>query len=174
VELAAEAAYVTPPIRGGTNPFGAGFGVRAGLDFSGFYVGVSVLDFLGGKDVDVGYRALLYGLEVGYGWHVPMSATTFWLLRPRFGVGDAAVYYTDPSLAADVVTSASGGSSSGSDTLTVHNVFVQPGVTAELSAGPYVLALDGSMLVLPGIAYGGADPTTWISYSAQLQAGFRF
>ena len=96
------------------------------------------------------------------------------LVRPRFGVGDAAVYYTDPSLAADVVTSASGRSSSGSDTLTVHNVFVQPGVTIELSASACLLALEGSMLVLPGIAYGGADPTTWISYGAQLQAGFRF
>jgi hypothetical protein len=174
VELAGEAAYVTAPIRGGTNPFGAGFGVRAGLDFSGFYVGVSVLDFLGGKDVDVGYRSLLYGFELGYGWRIPTASSTFLLLRPRFGVGDAAVYYTDPSLAADVVTSASGRSSSSSDTLTVHNVFVQPGVTLELSAGAWVLALDGSSLVLPGIAYGGADPTTWISYGAQLQAGFRF
>ena len=174
VELAGEVAYVTAPIRGGTNPFGAGFGVRAGIDFSGFYVGVSVLDFLGGKDVDVGYRSLLYGLEVGYGWRIPTSSTTFLLLRPRFGVGDAAVYYTDPSLAADVVTSASGHSSSSSDTLTVHNVFVQPGVTLELSAGAWVLALDGSSLVLPGIAYGGADPTTWISYGVELQSGFRF
>jgi hypothetical protein len=174
VELAGEVAYVTPPIRGGTNPFGAGFGVRAGLDAYGFYVGVSVVDFLGGKDVDLGYRALLYGLELGYGQRVLTLGSSFLLLRPRVGVGDAAVYYTDPKLAVDVVTSASGHSSSSSDTLTVHNIFVQPGVTLELSAGGCVLALDGSTLVLPGIAYGGADPTTWISYSAQLEAGFRF
>ena len=69
---------------------------------------MSVLDFLGSKDVDVSYRALLYGFEVGYGLRLPAFGSAFWLLRPRFGVGDAAVYYTDPSLAADVVTSASG------------------------------------------------------------------
>ena len=57
--------------------------------------------------------------------------------------------------------------------MTVNNVFVQPGLTLELAAGAYVVAIDGSMLVLPGIAYGGADATTWISYGAQLQLGFR-
>lgn len=173
-ELAGEVAYATPPIRRGTNPFGAGFGVRAGLDISGFYVGVSIVDFLGGKDVDVGYRAMLYGVELGYGWKVPIAPRAFFLVRPRVGLGDAAVYYTDPSLAVDVVTSASGGASSSSDTLTVHDVFLQPGLTLELSGGAFLVALEASVLVLPGIAYGGADPTTWISYSGQLEAGFRF
>jgi hypothetical protein len=173
VELAGQAAYVTPPIRGGTNPFGAGFGARIGLDFSGLYVGVSVMDFLGGKDVDVGYRALFYGLDVGYGVHVPAFGKASWLVRPRLGVGVAAVYYTDPSLAADVVTSASR-SSSASDTLTVNNVFLQPGATLELTSGAYFAAVDASVLLLPGIAYGGADPTTWLCYGTQLQLGFRF
>ena len=174
VEVAGEVAYMTPPIRGGATPFGAGFGARVGLDFSGFYVGVSVLDFLGGKDVDVSYRSLLYGLEIGYGFRVPAFGGTVWVLRPRVGVGDAAVYYTDPSLKADVVTTASGSSSSASDTLTVNNVFVQPGVTLELASRSYFAAMDGSMLVLPGIAYGGADATTWVSYGLQLQLGFHF
>jgi hypothetical protein len=173
VELAGEVAYVTPPIRGGATPFGAGFGARVGLDLSGFYLGVSVLDFLGGKDVDVTYRALLYGVEFGYGLRLPAFGGAFWLVRPRLGVGNAAVYYTDPSLAVDVVTSASG-SSSASNTLTVNNVFVQPGVTVELASGGHFAAIDASALVLPGIAYGGADATTWISYGAQLQLGFRF
>jgi hypothetical protein len=30
------------------------------------------------------------------------------------------------------------------------------------------------MLMLPGITYGGADTTTWISYGAQLELGFCF
>ena len=34
-EVAGEATYVTPPIRGGATPFGAGLGARAGLDISG-------------------------------------------------------------------------------------------------------------------------------------------
>ena len=173
VELAGEATYVTPPIRGGATPFGAGFGARAGLDISGFYVGVSVLDFIGAKDVDVSYHALLYGLEVGYGIRLSAFGSASWVLRPRLGAGDAAVYYTDPSLVADVVTSASGTSST-SDTLTVNNVYLQPGFTLELASGGHFAAIDGSMLVLPGITYGGADTTTWISYGAQLQLGSYF
>ena len=173
VEVAGEATYVTPPIRGGATPFGAGLGARAGLDISGFYVGVSVLDFFGAKDVDVSYRALLYGVEVGYGVRIPAFASASWVLRPRLGAGNAAVDYTDPSLAADVVTSASG-TSAASDTLTVNNVYLQPGVTLELASGGHFAAIDGSMLVLPGIAYGGADRTTWISYGGQLQLGFCF
>ena len=119
------------------------------------------------------YRALLYGLEVGYGIRIPAFASGSWVLRPSPGAGNAAVYYTDPSLAADVVTSASG-TSSASDTLTVNNVYLEPGVTLELASGGHFAAIDGSMLVLPGIAYSGADRTTWISYGGQLQLGFCF
>jgi hypothetical protein len=173
VELAGEAAYVTPPIRGGATPFGAGFGARVGVDFSGFYIGVSLLDFLGAKDVDVRYRALLYGVEFGYGFRFRAFGGAFWVVRPRVGVGNAAIYYTDPSLAVDVVTSASG-SSSASDTLTVNNVFLEPGMTLELASEGHFVAIDGSVLVLPGIAYGGADATTWMSYGVQVQLGVRF
>jgi hypothetical protein len=174
VELAGEAVYMTPPIRGGATPFGAGFGARLGIDLSGFYMGASVVDFLGDKDVDVSYRALLYGVEFGYGFRAAAFGSALWVLRPRLGVGNAAIYYTDPKLAVDVVTSASGSVSSASDTLTVNNVFLQPGLTLELASGGHFAALDASTLLLPGIAYGGADATTWISYGAQLQLGFRF
>lgn len=178
VELAAGAVYLTPPIRGGATPFGAGFGARVGIDVSGLYLGASVLDFLGAKDVDVSYRALLCGAEVGYGFRLPAFGNAFWLLRPRLGIGDAAIYYTDPTLPihVDVVTTASGSSSTStsSDTLIVNNVFLQPGVTLELASGGHFVAVDGSMLVLPGIAYSGADATTWLSYGLQVQLGLRF
>jgi len=178
VELAAETAYLTPPIRGGATPFGAGFGARIGLDISGFYVGATVLDFLGAKDVDVSYRALFFGAEFGYGFRLPAFGNALWVLRPRLGVGDAAIYYTDPTLPihVDVVTTASGSSSTStsSDTLIVNNVFLQPAVTLELASGGHFVALDGNMLVLPGIAYSGADATTWISYGVQFQIGVRF
>lgn len=172
VELGAQAGYVAPPIRGGTNPFGAGFGGRLGLVYSGLYVGASVVDFLGGSDVDVSYRALLYGLEVGYGLRIPAFGETTFTVRPQLGVGNAAVYYTDPALAADVVTSASSGSSS--DTRTVNNVYVQPALLGMLSAAGHFVALEASALVVPGIQYGGADATTWVSASGQLQLGFVF
>lgn len=172
-ELAGRAAYVTAPIHGGTDPFGAGFGARAGLTWgSGWYLGATFTYFLGGSDVDVSYRAILYGLEFGYGIRFRTFGEAMVTLRPKIGVGDAAVYYTDPSLAADVVTSASG--SAASDTLTVNNLYLQPGLTAMLDAGGHFLAVDASMLVLPGIAYGGADATTWMSYGLQAELGFRF
>jgi len=173
VELGEGVSYVTPPIRGGANPFGVGFGGRAGLVYAGFYVGITVLDYLGGSDVDVTYQAIFYGLEVGYGWKVPVFQGAALTLRPLLGIGDAAVSYTDPKLAADVVTSASGSSSS-SDTFTVNNVYVEPALMLMISSGHHFAAVRGSALAIPGIQYGGADPTTWLSYGARLELGFVF
>lgn len=175
VELGAQASYLSAPIRGGTNPFGAGFGGHVGLAFTGgLYLGVTALDFLGGRDVDLSYRALLVGVDVGYAFPFHVFGGALFTLRPQMGLGDAAVYVTDPSLLqADVVTSASGSSSS-SDTTVVNNVYLRPGVTAMLSSGGHFVALDGGMMVVPGIAYGGADPSTWISYGLEAQLGFRF
>lgn len=180
VELGGEAAYLSPPIRGGTNPFGAGFGGHLGLAFrGGLYLGVSALDFLGGKDVDLSYRALLVGVDVGYAFPFHLFGSAILTLRPQLGLGDAAIYVTDPSLLqqqpVDVVTSASGSSSSSpSDTTVVNNVYLRPGLTAMLSSGGHFIAIDGGMMVVPGIAYGGADPSTWISYGLEAQLGFRF
>ncbi|HEX8792252.1 MAG TPA: hypothetical protein VF765_14960 [Polyangiaceae bacterium] len=172
-EIAGQAAYVTPPIRGGTNPFGAGIGARAGVTWGGgWYLGGTFTYFLGGKDVDVSYRAIFYGIDFGYGFRFPAFGSSTFTLRPKIGAGDAVVYYTDPSLAADVVTSASG--SSTSDTISVNNLYVQPGVTAMLEAAGHFVAVDASALMLPGIAYGGADVTTWLSYGVQGELGFRF
>ena len=175
-EVGADAAYVTPPIRGGTNPFGLGFGGHAGITIDDFYVGGRVVDFLGGSDVDVSYRALLAGVELGYDLRIRVSNQTFFVLRPQLGTGDAVIYYTDPSLAkVDVVTSASGSSSSTtSDTISVNNVYVEPGATAMLASGVGYLSINGNVLILPGIVYGGADATTWISYGTRVSAGLRF
>ncbi len=173
VELGGVAAYASPPIRGGANPFGAGFGGRVGLVYSGFYLGVSVLDYLGGSDVDVSYRAIFYGLELGYGVRIPVFSGATLTLRPLLGIGVASVYYTDPALSADVVTSASGGASS-SDTLTVNDLYLEPALMVMLSSGAHFAAVRGSSLFIPGIQYGGADATTWLSYSTRLELGFVF
>jgi hypothetical protein len=173
VELGGQFSYLSPPVRGGVNPFGAGFGGHLGLAFrGGLYLGISAVDFLGGKDVDLSYRSLLVGVDVGWALPFAISGSTSLTLRPQLGVGDAAIYFTDPTQV-DVVTSASGGSSS-SDTTVVNNVYLRPGLTAMLSGGGHFVALDAGVLVVPGIAYGGADPTTWVSYGAQAQLGFRF
>ena len=182
VELAGRGGYASAPIRGGTNPFGFGFGGRLGMDLSGLYLGATVVDFLGGKDVDLSYNALLYGVEVGWSLRFPAWSSGYLLVRPLLGLGAISVNVTDPELLAqqkgrvDVVTSASGvsSSSSPSDTTTVTSVYLRPGAVVMLGSGAHFVALDAGALVLPGISYSGAEATTWISLSADAQLGFRF
>jgi hypothetical protein len=175
-ELGADTTYVTPPIHGGTNPFGFGLGGHLGIEIADVYAGARVVDFLGGTDVDVSYRSLLAGIELGYDVRARLSGRTFLLLRPEIGAGDAVIYYTDPSLAkVDVVTTASGSSSSStSDTLTVNSVYLEPGATLMLSSGLGYLSINGNVLLLPGIVYGGAGATTWVSYGSRISGGLRF
>jgi len=182
-EIAGIADYASAPIRGGTNPFGFGFGGRFGLSVSKVYVGLSVVDYLGGTDVTLSDQALLFGGELGYGIVLHQFATGVTLtLRPMVGVGNAAISHTDPSLVQttkpDVVTTASGRtvSTGGSttDTTTIDNVYLRPSVTLLLAGGWHFVAIEGSATFLPGISYAGADPSTWISYGAQVQLGVRF
>jgi hypothetical protein len=175
VELGAQVAYVSAPIRGGTNPFGPGLGARLGIVIGrGLYLGGRITDFLGGSDVDVSYRALLVGAEAGYGLRLPLGGGASLTLRPQAGVGNAAIYYKDPSLRADVVTSASGSTASQSDTLTVNALYVEPGLAAMLASGAHFALLKSTALVIPSIAYGGAGSTTWIAYGIEGQVGFLF
>lgn len=183
-ELAAIATYVTPPIRGGTTPFGFGFGGRVGLRASHhLYFGAEVTYYLGGTDVTLADQALLYGLAAGYdvvlhrfdGFHGELA------LRPLVGVGVAAVSHTDPSIVqnakVDVVTTASGRTISGgapSATNTIDNIYLRPALSLMFIREWQFAALEGSVLIVPGIGYGGADPTTWLSYGAQLLLGARF
>jgi hypothetical protein len=171
-ELGADLGYATAPIRGGTNPFGASIGARAGFAFSHFYLGAALTYYFGGSDIDLSDRALLFGAEGGYDFVVVRSQTRSLIIRPQVGIGAAFISHTDPSLA-DVVSGAS--SSSGSDTITVSSVYVQPGVTAIFAFDIYFLALNANMAVLPSINYGGSDQaTTWISFGTRGSVGLRF
>jgi hypothetical protein len=174
VELGGQVTYVSTPIRGATDPFGAGFGGRIGVVVGALYFGARVTDFLGGRDVDVSYRALLLGAEVGYGLRFPFPGTASFVLRPQMGAGNAAIYYTDPALSADVVTSASGRTTSSSDTLTVNALYIEPGLAAILASGSHFVSVRTSALVIPSITYGGADATNWVSYGIEGQLGFVF
>lgn len=176
-EIGGVASYLTPPVHGGTTPFGLGFGGRVGFSFSDIYMGASVIQYLGGTDVDTSDRALLYGMEFGYGPRFPAFGGAFVTVRPTVGVGGAAVSHTDPSLLskADVVTSASGGGGPASDTVTVTYLYVQPGITGILASGSHFVALDTSALVIPSISYGGASqPSTWLSFGTRVELGFVF
>ncbi len=181
-EGAAGAIYLAPPIRGGTNPFGFGFGGRAGLLVgSHFYAGFALVGYLGGSDVTLSDNSLLVGGELGWDFVLYEAPHLRVSLRPLVGVGNASVSHTDPSIVAnakpDVVTTASGRVVSGgkpSATQTVNDVYVQPKLALVLEHDWHFVALEADGLILPSISYGGADPTTWLSYGAQLQAGVRF
>jgi hypothetical protein len=188
-ELGGALAFTTPPIRGGTSPFGMGFGGRAGLAFSsGVYVGLAVIDYLGSKDIDVTDTAILYGLELGFGFKLVDAPAARLTLRPQVGIGGVTVFRTDPSASAattagsgsgrrqvDVVSSASGGGGSGgSNVTTVDAFYVQPAITLMYATGAFFIAASPNVLVVPGITYSGAAPSTWLAYGAQAQAGLRF
>jgi hypothetical protein len=152
-ELGGKVAYLSPPIRGGTSPFGAGFGGRAGFAFSQVYVGLSVVDYLGSKDVDVTDTSLLYGAELGYGIRLVRVNGSVLTLRPQVGAGGISVFRTDSSTTtstgatsrgrrgrADVVSSASGGAG---NVTTVDAFYVEPAVTLMFSSGVFFVAING-------------------------------
>ena len=186
-EIGARSGYVSAPIRGGVNPFGLGFGGRFGFNVSGFYFGASAMDYTGGSDVGATDQSWLLGGEFGYNLRIGLHLT----LRPQLGVGDTVLVHTEPSTPGttkghvDVVTNASGtvvsggggglvGGSSGATT-SVNNVYLQPGLTLLLATTNYFCGVSVSSLLVPGILYGPppAQQTTWISYSAEGEIGFR-
>ena len=184
-EIGARSGYVSAPIRGGVNPFGLGFGGRFGFNVSGFYFGASAMDYTGGSDVGATDQSWLLGGEFGYNLRIGLHVT----LRPQLGVGDTVLTHTEPSSPAprgghvDVVTTASGtivsgggpvGGTSG-PTTSVNNVYLQPGLTLLLATTNYFCGVSVSSLLIPGILYGPppAQQTTWISYAAEGQIGFR-
>jgi hypothetical protein len=96
-ELAGIASYLSPPIRGGTSPFGGGFGGRIGFTVAGVYLGASAVDYLGQTDVDASTHAVLYGGEIGYGLRLSEFSGVSLTLRPQVGVGGVTVLYTEPN-----------------------------------------------------------------------------
>lgn len=191
-ELGARGAYVSPPVRGGSNPFGLGAG--GGLDFVFAHVvlGASVLAFRGtSTDDGSAETAILYGAEAGYELR-PLP----WLsLRPMLGIGGAAVTNTIPiapsttptttpvgrrTTAVDVVTQASsissGGGTLATTTSTVVNaLYAAPGIlaTAALSPGTFVGA-GGRVLYFPSVSYSYDSSVAWMAYSVDLTLSLRF
>ncbi len=181
-EIAALGDFLAPPIRGGTNPFGLGFGGRVGLVASHVYVGFTIAQYLGGTDVTQSDASLLAGAEIGWGFMLHESPRWHLELRPVIGVGDAAISHTDPSIVTnatvDVVTTASGRTvttrNAPSPTTTINNIYIRPKLALLLQHDWQLVALEAGGLVVPGISYGGADASTWLSYGVQLQVGARF
>jgi hypothetical protein len=154
IEIAAKAGGGTNPVSGGPNALGIGVGLRGGASFSGFYGGVSFMDYLGSsQDVPVtgggttrySLNSILIGVEGGYEIHV--SVVT---LRPQVGVGS----YT-------LIQSESESNSSSS-------LYFEPGVTALLTFGRWIMGADASVLFLPWLS--DSQP----AFTAHGQVGFKF
>jgi hypothetical protein len=183
VEIAGQARYTTSPIRGGTTPFGFGVGVRGGVVFKNVYLGLTASRYFGASDVDISDYSYAAGLEAGYDFGFEAAGARF-AVRPQLGVGGTRIVHVDPSLrtpSPDVVTSASSRGSGASDTATVDNVYLQPGITFLVAFGAPLVAsgapfaaVNANSLILPGIVYGGADSKLWVTYGLEGQIGLRF
>jgi hypothetical protein len=188
-ELAGDLGYTTPPVRGGTTPFGLGLGGRLGRSFSGVYFGGHVVGYLGGQDVDVTDRSVVFGGELGYGFVADLGSGATFTFRPQVGAGGVVIFHTDPSLASgtsgtttstttsgrrrpDTVSGASGQSSS--DTTTTTAYYVEPGVGLMISSGSMLVGASAGALYLPSVSYGGGQPSAWLAYRFAGQVGFVF
>jgi hypothetical protein len=142
------------------NPFGFGFGGRAGTSLYGFYGGISALYYLGGSDGSAGFHTLLIGLEAGYTIKLP-----FLRIRPQVGVGNGTFTETEPD-----------GALNPAQTTSVNNIYVEPGVVVMVPVGPIFLGVDANALLLPGftLAVPGSSAKTDASFSAHGQVGVRF
>jgi hypothetical protein len=148
----------------GANALGFGLGARAGIAAYGFYTGLSAFDYLGGTggsdDFGMGgslsVRALLFGIELGYGPRFgPVT------LRGRLGLGDyAEIVDTHP---VNLVT----GMAEAPGHVTSHYLYLEPGVTLTGSTGLLLLGADANLLWLGT----GPQPFEETGFALDVQVG---
>jgi len=174
--LNGKAAYLSPPIRGGTTPFDMGYGGAFGVTISGVYIAASFMYFLGGTDVTLSDHSMFYGLEAGYAFKLARLGRGHLVLRPQLGAGGVSVYHTAPSTARVAVVSTARGSrsSKSSDTTSVSAVHVAPQIGLMYADERFLLGGAGTTMILPSIAYAGGAAATWVSYGGEAIAGVRF
>lgn len=170
-EIAGVAGYLAPPTRGAANPFGAGFGGRLGVAFEHLYLGVSVVDYLGGQDVDLTTHALTYGGEVGYQFQHALGSATTLTFRPSLGLGAMTVFYTTPASTVDVVSNAS---SSTTTTTTTFAFYMQPAATLMLSSGWAFAGVKPSATIVPSVADGLGGTEMWLVWGLEGELGIRW
>jgi hypothetical protein len=149
LEAGGKVGVGTNPQSGGINPYGLGFGARAGVALLGsLYGGVSFVDYLGSSQSGVSEHALLYGIEAGFG--IKLFSL---VIRPQIGLGNA-------SYSSDL------GSSS--------HLYVEPGVTGLIYLDTLYLGADVNALVVPSVDQGLAGSTTLTSMTVHGQVGVHF
>ncbi len=133
LEVGARVGGGGTPFSGQPNPLGFGVGGRAGVAFSGWYAGLSLMYYVGESGtvsaVTTSEHSFLYGVEGGYGVKLLGLVT----VRGLVGVGNFTLDYT------------------GIGQLSLNNLYIEPGLTATVSLGLLYVGADLSVLVLPGI-----------------------
>jgi len=159
IEAAARVGGTSDPIKGpGLNPLGFGAGGRAGVSIFGIYAGVSGMYYLGGNNSLVtpppagaisieSESSWLYGVEGGYSFKIALLT-----LRPTVEIGSYTIH-----------TSLSGGGSQD-----IHNLYVEPGVTALLGFGLLFVGADADIFLTPGLDNSKA------AFMANGQVGVKF
>jgi hypothetical protein len=139
IEVGARAGVATGPL----GPLGFGIGGRGGVSVLGIYAGVDAIDYLGatstcgscssppGQTVKQSRSALLYGLEVGYGWK--FSVVT---IRPLLGLGDVRLSsaYGDPTPGPGAIS---------------NYFYLEPSVVVLVTLGVLFIGADVGALILP-------------------------
>jgi hypothetical protein len=157
LELGAKVGGGTNPFSSQPNPLGLGLGGRAGVTFLGYYGGLSVMYYVGGKTTPGGVEnsehALLYGVEGGYG----IKFLDLLTIRGQVGVGNFTVSRTSYA--------------------DLNNLYLEPGVTALLSFGLLFVGADANLLVLPSATDPGnplASSSWATAFTVHGQVGVNF
>jgi hypothetical protein len=169
VELAAKGGYGTTLSNGPSDLLGGGLGARAGVSFFDFYAGVDVVYYLGhtvtpvpGETVSA--DALMTGVDLGYGFHVPLLT-----IRPVLGVGDFFARGTvdrTPCMYCQITEVLHSTSSQ-------HNLYFEPGVTVLVPLGVVFLGADANLFIVPHNIGESGDPTQ-LAFTLHGQVGVHF
>jgi hypothetical protein len=158
LEVGAIAGYgASPDSSSPVNTLGIGLGGRAGVVlFDHLYGGVKLIDYLGGSTnvatVPVSYHALQYGLDVGYGFSIPLLT-----IRPQVGVGNVALSDSAP----------------GVGNVTAGALYIEPGVTALLGLGLLFVGADANYMILPAASQPDGSSKTEGAVTIHAQVGVK-
>jgi hypothetical protein len=158
VEVAFKGGGATPPGGDSPSPLAYGIGGRAGVAFSGWYGGLSLVDYLGESQTVISpgvsgsstmsVHALTFGVEGGYG--LKFGPTT---LRAQVGVGNYWQTVAFQEAGGGCVSVAIGQACTPAGPVrpsyTVYSLYLEPGVTAMIAFGTVFGAADANVLILP-------------------------
>lgn len=160
IEAAARVGGASSPIKDDVNgrggALGFGLGGRAGVSIFGIYGGVSAMYYLGGSNTEsfpTGPPAIesesswLYGFEGGYSFKIQLLT-----LRPTVQIGSYTLHY----------------SLSGVGSQDIHNLYVEPGVTALIGFGIWFVGADADVFLTPGLDNSRA------AFMGNAQVGVKF